>query len=155
LEKLLKARCGHYISSKCLTDRPSALLAGIMFWKCPPFTEERLCTIMLPPTTLKKIEHFFIHGVMAETMSITGIRTCMMLHAIKNLQFLFYFILFKFFWVILGEYPVGSCQVSWEKMTFQRIEGPHACPKCLAGSSAPPNTLQISSKVFTTMRIHD
>jgi hypothetical protein len=79
------------------------------------------------------------------------------LHAIKNQQFLFLFILlfFKFFWVILVEYPVGSCQVSWEKMTFQRIEGPHACPKCPASSSAPPNTLQISSKVFTTMKIHD
>jgi hypothetical protein len=49
-----------------------------MFWKCPPFAEERLCTIMLPPTTFKKIEHFFTHGAMLETMSITGIRTCMM-----------------------------------------------------------------------------
>jgi len=69
-------RCGHYIFQNV---RPLALLAGIMFWKCPPFAEERLCTIMLPPTTLKKIEHFFTHGLMPETMSITGRRTCMWL----------------------------------------------------------------------------
>jgi len=70
-------KCGHYIFQNVCPPRPSALLAGIMFWKCPPFAEERLCTIMLPPTTLKKIEHFFTQGAMLETMSITGIRTCM------------------------------------------------------------------------------
>jgi hypothetical protein len=54
LENLLKARCGHYISSKCLTDRPSALLAGIMFWKCPPFAEEKIMHNNAPSDHIKE-----------------------------------------------------------------------------------------------------
>jgi hypothetical protein len=71
LKNVMFTRLWALYFSKCPPARPSTLLAGIiMFWKCPPFVEERLCTIMLPPTTLKKIEHFFTHAVMLETMSI-------------------------------------------------------------------------------------